>query len=92
MRMNKKGGSEIWWIIVVAVVALVVMIVLIVMFTGRSNRLELGLLDCESKGGSCGYLTVEDCRDNGKGTPSTAFECKDSPDKPCCFGTKKKET
>jgi hypothetical protein len=80
----RKGIASMWWIIVGAVIALVVMIVLIVLFTGKTKIVERGLLECESKGGSCDYVDANYCREEG-GTPSTQFSCPDK-DVPCCFG------
>ncbi len=76
-----------WWIIIGAVLALVVLIVLMIIFTGRSNIIDKGLLDCESKGGSCIYPTDSECR-TAKGNPSHSFECPDNKEYPCCFGVK----
>lgn len=76
-----------WWIIIGAVIALVVMIVLMVMFTGKSNTLQGGLLDCTSKGGSCGKTQVECTSAAVGGTWSEVFEC--SGQKGCCFESKK---
>lgn len=88
-----KGNANMWWIIIGAVIALVVMIVLMVMFTSKTSRVEGGLLDCESKGGSCQWATSSECREIGKGTPSGAFECKgDWKDYICCFGSEKDNT
>jgi len=88
--MNQKADANMWWIIIGAVVALVVLIVLMVIFTGKVNPLERGLLDCESKGGKC--LSETECRApdvRGKvGTISSAFECTGSRTNPggvCCF-------
>ena len=75
-----------WWIIIGAVVALVVMIVLLVLFTGKSNAVEVGLLDCEAKGGMC--LTEEGCKLQD-GTLARAFDCSASGvSQVCCFGVK----
>ena len=86
---KRRGSSNMWWIIIGAVIALVVMIVLMVMFTGKSSKVEGGLLDCESKGGIC--VAVEgDCvkLDGTRGTISSAFDCTNSRINPtgmCCF-------
>lgn len=83
---TKKADANMWWIIIGAVIALVVLIILLIMFTGRSGKLEAGLMDCESKGGKCG-LIKEDCISKEKrGTWSEAFECPNN--EGCCFGTK----
>ncbi len=84
--MNSRGSANMWWIIIGAVIALVVMIVLMVIFTGKTNTLEKGLLSCESKGGQC--LEKTDCT-NKKGVASS-FECPVIPKKEnvCCFGIK----
>ncbi|MEW5897473.1 MAG: hypothetical protein AB1668_07295 [Nanoarchaeota archaeon] len=83
---SKRADANMWWIIIGAVIALVVLIVLLIMFTGRSGRLEGGLMDCESKGGKCGLLK-EECTSKEKGgTWSEAFECPDKSG--CCFGIK----
>jgi len=64
----KKANANMWWIIIGAVVALVVMIVLMVMFQDKSQRVSIGLLDCESKGGTC--TDTPDCKENLKGSIS----------------------
>ena len=80
----RKASANMWWIIIGAVIALVVMIILMVMFTSKSGRLEGGLLDCESKGGSC--LTEDGC-ESIQGTISRAFECNQGPAVICCFSS-----
>ncbi|HLC71767.1 MAG TPA: hypothetical protein VJI32_07185 [Candidatus Nanoarchaeia archaeon] len=86
--MNSKGDANMWWIIIGAVLALVVVIVLMVIFTGRSNIIDQGLLDCQSKGGSCNYPTDIECR-TATGNPSHSFECPGGNEQqPCCFGIK----
>ncbi len=75
---GKKASANMWWIIIGAVIALVVMIVLMVMFTGKSHRLEVGLMECTGKGGTC--VIPENCA----GTVSRAFDCPNS-DEVCCF-------
>jgi len=84
----KKASANMWWIIIGAVIALIVMIVLLVMFTGKSGTLEKGILDCESKGGTCMDKGMEQttCKDKG-GTVSSAFTCTKENDKErfCCF-------
>lgn len=88
----KKGSADMWWIIIGAVIALVVLIILMVIFTGKTNILESGLLDCQGKGGSCDF-TASECIT--KGTVSHAFECSNPANIPeeskkvCCFGVKK---
>jgi len=84
--MAKKASANMWWIIIGAVIALVVMIILMVMFTGKTSKLEGGLLDCESKGGDCSG-DVAACNQKG-GTVSWAFDCKDG-ENVCCFTSKK---
>ena len=42
-----------WWIIIGMAMALLVMILLLIMFREQKGKAELGLFDCESKGGSC---------------------------------------
>ena len=81
---SNKGNANMWWIIIGAVIALVVMIILLVMFTGRSSDINVGILDCTSKGGHC-VSSENDCSD---GTVSMAFKCptrSNDPDKVCCF-------
>ncbi len=81
----KQGSANMWWIIIGAVVALVVMVVLMVIFTGKSNTLEIGLLDCASKGGTCKEAAA--CTASG-GSVSSAFTCSDEAES-CCFEGKK---
>ena len=81
----KKASANMWWIIIGAVVALVVMIVLMMLFTGKSNKLEIGLMDCEAKGGDCSG-DKDACKLKG-GTVSMAFDCGN--DNACCFSGKK---
>ena len=87
---GKRGLEAIWFIIIAAVVALVVAVILLFMFTDKTNVLQTGLLDCESKGGKC--LLVQECEDK-KGSVSEAFDCVSSPgivsSTKCCFGVKK---
>ncbi|MBI2665006.1 hypothetical protein HYX12_00090 [Candidatus Woesearchaeota archaeon] len=82
----KKAGAEMWWIIIGAVIALVVMIILMVMFTDKTGGVSRGLLDCESKGGTCTNSNAEQCKTAG-GTPSGTFSCSESsnPSGYCCF-------
>ena len=87
--LNKKADANMWWIIIGAVIALVVLIILMVIFTGKSNKLEGGLLDCESKSGKC--IDENSCRALD-GTVSSAFDCSGSKTNPagiCCFPGKK---
>jgi hypothetical protein len=90
----KKASANMWWIIIGAVIALVVMIVLMVMFTRQSGGVEIGLLDCESKGGTCQYSTPQECREVGKGTTNPVFKCSPGypQNTPCCFGAEKTNT
>lgn len=90
--MNSKGDANMWWIIIGAIIALVVLIVLMLIFTGKTNVLSKGLLDCTSKGGEC----LNAGSDNGKtsctnigGTVST-FECNAG--YICCFQEKKTQS
>ncbi|MBI2666420.1 hypothetical protein HYX13_02295 [Candidatus Woesearchaeota archaeon] len=91
--MNKRAGSEMWWIIIGAVIALIVLIVLLVLFTGKTRGLEGGLTDCEGKGGVC--VSNGDCP---SGTLETStFTCGKDPDgesegQLCCVGIAKKCT
>jgi len=82
--MNKKADANMWWIIIGAVIALVVMIILMVMFTGKSNKLEGGLLDCQSKGGSC----LSTCPENT--LESIAFSCPGDGTIRCCVSSLKR--
>ncbi len=84
--MLKKADANMWWIIIGAVVALVVMVVLIVLFTEKTTTVEGGLLDCESKGGTCVEETT--CRINYQGTVSSAFKCPNKAKPECCFGVR----
>ena len=81
----KKGDANMWWIIIGTVIALVVLIVLMGIFTGKSGKLESGLLSCEGKGGRCEATGT--CKGKG-GTVSAAFECPPATPE-CCFGLKK---
>jgi len=93
--MNKKADANMWWIIIGAVIALVVLIVLLVIFTSKSGKLEGGLLDCQSKGGTC--MLKDQCTGtNSDGSPipgassgtiATAFDCTDKT-MVCCFKSK----
>lgn len=78
----KKASADMWWIIIGAVIALVVLIILLVLFTGKTGKLEVGLLSCEGKAGTCGTLT--ECQQKG-GSISTAFECPQG--QQCCFSS-----
>jgi hypothetical protein len=71
--MNKKADANMWWIIIGAIIALVVLVILMLIFTGSTNKLNLGLMDCESKGGTCS-MNAEGCK-NAEGTVSHAFDC-----------------
>ncbi len=82
--MDKKAGSEMWWIIIGAVIALVVLVVLMVMFGEKSSKLGGGLLECQSKSGKC--VDKDSCESVYKGSVSGAFECEEG--KECCFGAK----
>lgn len=95
LHYGRKADANMWWIIIGAVIALVVLIIMMVIFTGKSGKLEGGLLDCESKGGECIPLG-SDCRnlkDGTSGTISSAFDCSASKrgtvNGVCCFGSKK---
>lgn len=82
--MNSKGDANMWWIIIGAVIALVVLIVLMVIFTGKANVLETGLLDCKSKGGECS----SSCPPNT--IESSAFSCPTNQGV-CCLSSLKKK-
>jgi len=91
LNLDKKAQANTFWIIIGAVIALIVMIVLLLMFTGKVNILETGLVDCEAKGGTCVNTLADGC-------PSTMvkqnfFSCKESqyPDNICCVGTAPEE-
>lgn len=90
--MNRKADANMWWIIIGAVIALVVLIILLVIFTGKTNALEWGLLDCNNKGGTCilsgGQDKSLDCKNIGK-SYSSLFSCSDN--KICCLGTAKEK-
>jgi len=87
--MSKKGQANTFWIIIGAVIALVVLVVLLLIFTGKSNQLEIGLLECESKGAEC--VDKGTCRADG-GTLSSSFECPDAETQECCFTKKERES
>ncbi|MEK6937569.1 MAG: hypothetical protein AABX04_00850, partial [Nanoarchaeota archaeon] len=65
------------------------LIILMIIFTGKTNKLEGGLSDCEGKGGVCASTS-------GTGfcptytLESSAFTC--SQGYKCCIGTPKKVT
>ena len=80
----KRASADMWWIIIGAVIALVVMIILMVLFTGKTTKVEGGLLSCEGKGGDC--RNFDECQKEG-GTVSSAFECGRG-DLQCCFSPK----
>ncbi len=84
--MFKKADANMWWIIIGAVIALVVMVVLMVLFTEKTTVVEGGLLDCESKGGTC--VGEKTCRSAYQGTVSSAFKCLDKAKPECCFGVR----
>jgi hypothetical protein len=91
---NTKGSANMWWIIIGAVIALVVLIVLLVFFTKSTNTLGIGLLECQSKGGTCDYTGAQ-CKLDHAGTVSTAFKCEGidpnenvDTKKVCCFTDK----
>ena len=93
--MNKKADANMWWIIIGAIIALVVLVILMLIFTGSSTKLNIGLMDCESKGGSCKASSAECLNQDGEeGTTSSAFSCEEklpkasNPDATCCFVTK----
>lgn len=83
--MNRKADASMWWIIIGAVIALVVLIILMIIFTGKTNKLEGGLSDCQGKGGVC-VNTGSACPQQT--LKSEAFTCKTSQD--CCLGAPKK--
>ena len=80
--MKKRGDANIWWIIIGAVIALVVLIVMMLIFTGKTQPLQVGLSECKGKGGEC--ITAESCTAKG-GLPSSAFTCLNPSDVVCCF-------
>jgi hypothetical protein len=69
---NKAGSANMWWIIIGAIMALVVMIILMIIFSGGTEKANMGLFDCASKGGAC--KSPEKCESEG-GTESIAFGC-----------------
>ncbi|MBT3298629.1 hypothetical protein HN385_06890 [archaeon] len=81
---NKKAQGSTFWIIIAAVIALIVMIVLLLMFTGKTNVLEKGIMDCEAKGGVCYSNSV--CPDGT--SKQSVFTCDTyGGDYVCCLGT-----
>ncbi len=81
---NKKAQGNTFWIIIAAVIALIVMIVLLLMFTGKTNVLEKGMMDCEAKGGVCHPNNV--CPDGT--SKQTAFSCSQFGEEyVCCLGS-----
>ncbi|PIN87774.1 hypothetical protein COV12_02110 [Candidatus Woesearchaeota archaeon CG10_big_fil_rev_8_21_14_0_10_32_24] len=86
--MNKKGGADMWWIIIGAVLAIIVLVVLVFMFTSSTGRAKVGISACYA--GSC--MPKADC---GNGTINPSIECpKDAfdTDQFCCVGGGKKLT
>ena len=79
--MNKKGGADMWWIIIGAVLALTVLVVLVFMFTGNTDRVNVGLNACY--GGEC----VPSC----SGSVNKAVECPVQGEV-CCIVNKKTDT
>ena len=91
--MEIKGQGRTFWIVVIAIVALAVMVVLLVMFTSKTGALETGLMDCQSKRGTCtapvGGDCEKTCKDAGMSN-SRIFSCYEKT-KCCCLGIEKKK-
>ncbi|MBT4651447.1 hypothetical protein HOC13_02890 [Candidatus Woesearchaeota archaeon] len=90
-----KGQGRTFWIVVTAVIALVVLVVLLLIFSGKVNILESGLLNCENKGGACVQCATEGCSQtvcNEGLTKSTVFSCPNvgAKEQICCLTAKKK--
>lgn len=84
MKIHSKAQANTFWIIIGAVIALVVLVVLLLLFTGKTNILEQGLIDCESKGGQCRVGTT--CADGQ--LKQDFFDCsKYEDERVCCLGT-----
>ena len=75
--MGLKASADVWWIIIGAVMALIALVVLLVIFTEKGRDINLGLVECKSKGGEC--VPQESC----KGVVSSTFTCGTNED--CCF-------
>jgi len=88
LNLDKKAQANTFWIIIGAVIALIVMIVLLLMFTGKTNILETGLVDCEAKGGKCDHGLGSSCP-NGM-VKQSFFTCDPNSwpdDTACCVGS-----
>jgi hypothetical protein len=89
MSMDARAQANTFWIIIGAVIALVVMVVLLLLFTGKTNVLEQGLVDCEAKGGQC--VVGESCYDGQ--IKQNFFDCSGyEGDRVCCLGTASDDT
>ena len=87
MGSRKSGSAQMWWIIIGAVIALVVMIVLMILFTDKSQDIQLGLMDCEGKGGKC--VSKDDCDPDFEENVRIVrgFDCSGvNSNYVCCFG------
>ena len=80
---SKKAQGNTFWIIIAAVIAIVVMVVILVLFTGKTNTVDKGLLDCESKGANAKCVDKGQCATLG-GTLAPTFQCSEDT-KECCF-------
>ncbi len=83
-KMEKKGATFTWSVIIGAVIALVVLIVLLVIFTEKTATAERGLSQCEGKGGIC-VIEEEPCP--VRTLETAAFDCPTG--RACCLGTPK---
>ncbi len=82
--MKRRAQANTFWIIIGAVIALVVMVVLLLLFTGKTNVLEQGLVDCEAKGGQC--VVGVSCNDGQ--IKQDFFDCsKYEGERVCCLGS-----
>ena len=97
--METRAQGNTFWIIITAVIALVILVILLLIFTGKTGKLEMGLIDCQSKGGFC--ISCDPATQNCNNecgiqcTPkgyndcaySSAFSCTPAGEV-CCLGTK----
>ncbi len=77
----KKAQANMFWVIIGAVLAMIVLVVLLVFFGRGTEKVAIGLLECESKLGKC--VPKETCQ----GSVTGAFECP--AEQECCFAVKK---
>ena len=83
----KKAQANMFWVIIGAVLAIIVLVVLVYFFGRGTEKVALGLSECESKLGKC--VSKDICEKDG-GSVTGLFEC--SQGEVCCFGLKKQTT